>query len=150
MGSQRVRHDWATNTHNYLPFVLILKTTRLKDECLQVDVALNEHCCKTNFNVIFFSPSPKFLCWEEFTRKREILFRLLCPHYFIHHSSSPLPADKLHTSLPRNDWQLTLSARLDWANWHSQSEHKNESEGKSSSLLLCSCLTFICVCIVWL
>ena len=56
MGSKRVRHDWATNTHNYLPFVLIFKTTRLKDECFQVDMALNEHCCKTNFNVIFSLP----------------------------------------------------------------------------------------------
>lgn len=63
-----------------------------------------------------------------FTRNENVLLRLLCPHYFLHHSTGPLPSGKPHTSLLRNDWQQTLSARLAWANWHSQAKFENYSK----------------------
>lgn len=47
-----------------------------------------------------------------FTRNEKVLLRLLCPHYFLHRSTDPLPAGKALTSVLRNDWQQTLSARL--------------------------------------
>lgn len=99
--------------------------------------------------VWFFSPCLKSPREEEITRNRKVLFRPLCPHYFIHRSSGPLPADKLHASLPRNDWQLTLSARPDWANWHSQSEYENGVRESLPYLLmyLFNFLTFMFFCI---
>lgn len=84
-----------------------------------------------------------------FTRNEKVLLRLLCPHYFLHSSTGPLPAGKPHTSLPRNDWQQTLSARLVWANWHSQAKFDNYSEpGKALLIFWVAPLTFMFVYIL--